>query len=164
MGVMDAISRILAALADSIGWLAGRTRPARLRGYADSTADLLNKTPAESPAHELLQLHLDDLVRRLVVAEQTALQRERDATGVILGLLMLGGFGYWTYDLATSRGWWSWFALLTGLSAFVGLVGLMTEMVGRHPETDGEVTTDLPGDTAEAVAPDATPGTQIAAD
>jgi len=136
---VEAIAKILAALADAIGWLAGRTRPARLRTYAEGTADLLNKTQDGSIAHQLLQLHLDDLAQRLVIAEQTTLQRQRDATGVVLGLLMLGGFGYWTYALAAAPRWWSWFAIATGLMAFIGLVGLTTEMAGRHPKPDDEL-------------------------
>ncbi len=132
---VDAAARLFGFLADALGWLAGRTRPARLRSLAEHTSDLIAKTPEGSAARPTLTRHLDDLAERLVTAERASLDRQRDASGIVVALVLLGGFGLLTWWAIGFDGWWRWFVVVpSAFLALVGFVGFFTELSGSKPE------------------------------
>lgn len=125
-----ALGTVFGVLADVLGWLAGRTRPARLRTLASQTAELLDKTPEGSNAYRSLRRHLDRLVHDLVTAEEAALVRQINISDSIGGLVLVAGAGYGTYALFVVDHWWRWFFFLTGIVAAAGLSNLSDALRG----------------------------------
>jgi hypothetical protein len=136
--IIAAMSEILLKLAPLVAMAlqlaAGRFGPSRIRSVVKANAELLEKLPADGEARTMLTKHIEYLTRRLVEIESRRFRRKRDATGVVLALVMVVGFGYWSYVLIESGTWW--WAVATGLGALVGLVGLVDEVQGKDEVAD----------------------------
>jgi hypothetical protein len=127
---------------------AGRFGTSRIRSVVRANAELLEKLPMDGDSRSILTKHIEYLTRRLVEIESRRFRRKRDATGVVLSIVMLAGFSYWSYVLIQT-GSWGW-ALLTGLGAVTGLVGLVEELQGKE-EAEAEQDVPDPADLEESV-------------
>jgi len=90
------------------------------------TADLeLFKLMEETdPGYKDLKNHIKSQVQKMIKKEEKKELVSGNWAQIFVGLLMAGGFGYWTYHIAT-RPTSNWWTILTGWMALAG-IGFLT--------------------------------------
>ncbi len=109
------------------------TKPMLRKGI---TADLeLFKLMEETdPGYEDLKNHIKRQVQKMIKEEEKKELVSGNWAQIFVGLLMAGGFGYWTYHIvkgSTPSGW----AILTGWMALAG-IGFLTGAFTKSSPTE----------------------------
>jgi len=113
-----------------------------LRRAITADLELLRLMKESDPAYQPLQAHITRQVKKMIEEEGeaeflAAIRRRLEAIfsrnwgQVIFGLLMAGGFGYWTYAIVTgpTSNWWT---ILTGWMALAG-IGFLFGATSERP-------------------------------
>jgi hypothetical protein len=143
----EVLLKVAPFVAMALQLVVGRFGASRIRGRIKANAELLEKLPVDGDARATLAKHIDFLTVRLVEVESRTFRRKRDAEGVALGLVMLVGFGYWSYVLIQADE--LWWALLTAFFATSGLLGLVDELRGKDEEAESTTGASAPEELAQ---------------
>jgi len=105
------------------------TRPL-LRKAITADLELFKLMEKTDPGYEDLKHHIKSQVQKMLKEEDKRELVSGNLAQISVGILMSGGFGYWTYHIikegATPNGW----AILTGWMAFAG-IGFLTKAFAK---------------------------------
>jgi hypothetical protein len=116
-------------------------RDPRWRSTLKADIELYNILDKDDPNREIIHHNISKVVRsryldvkKLGAEEELGAARPRfrvyNVSNLVLGIIFLGGFGYWTFALLADG--WNWWALITGFFAFGGLGNLMIAFDKRY--------------------------------
>lgn len=121
-----------------------RDRPIIPKSRATLRADLeiLKLLESTDENYQIVKANVDSSIRSIyqIRGKRTLRERSRvyDRAGLIVGIIFLGGFGWWTIYLVMGGSWWAILAILTGFFTLVGLVSIsnaFNEPRGEAPES-----------------------------
>jgi hypothetical protein len=97
-----------------------------LRKTIRADLELFKLMVEADPGYEELKNHIKNQVQVMIKGEEKKDIVSRNWLQFLIGLLMAGGFGYWTYYIFTSAAISDWWIILTGWMAFAGFGFLVT--------------------------------------
>jgi hypothetical protein len=121
----DAVATIVVGVLSTAAALAGIVRKPRLRDELKADLDLYNALPESSQGREALLSSIERRIQRLVDVDDLA---RMDPSGLAIGLVMIGGFGWLTYWAADRGGLWLLMAAAAALLGAIGFSGVVTSM------------------------------------
>lgn len=119
--IVGAIAGVALAIDKTRGALMGLFNSKPLKRKAISAdLELLKLMKENDPGYEELQNHIKDQVQTLIRHEEKKELVSGNWSQLIVGLLMCGGFGYWTYYIVNSPQISNWWTILTGWMTLAG--------------------------------------------
>jgi hypothetical protein len=103
--------------------------------------EMWEKLPSPSASRDELLAHVDRRVRQLIKDE---VEKRRDVSGMTIGAVMTGLFGWlgwWAWD---SGGAWRWFEVPIVFLLIVGVVGFFTSLRRSVRDEKGNVVKSQP--------------------
>jgi uncharacterized membrane protein len=159
---MDEVSKnIFGQIAAIVGGVAGvflalvKTRDAFinffnlkpfLRKSIKADLELLKLMEKTDPGYNELKNHIKNQIDEMI--------KKKEKTGIVsgnwgqilVGLLMAGGFGYWTYHISRNPDISNWWTILTVWMSFAGIGFLTSAFQKRSPGKANKTNTPLPND------------------
>jgi len=144
LGVVDwdVVAKVTSAIAGTAAVVtkvfADRSAAGRRRAEIKSDVELMNMLPLGNPSRELLDEHVRLSIERLVRRER---ERRRDASGVVLGLVLIVlGLVFARFAVNASAWWWLAAAPFGALGAY----GAMESGARRRRDERGHVIPEGP--------------------
>lgn len=105
-----------------------------LRKTVKADLELFKLMKETDPGYEELKNHIVNQVNIMIKGEEKKDIVSRNWLKFLIGLIMAGGFGYWSYSIFTDATVSNWWIILTGWMAFAGLGFLITAFNETLPD------------------------------
>jgi len=106
----------------------------KLRRNLRHDVETLKELPEGSSARTAMEEHVEWEIAQL---RGSAKDGRRDASGAVIGAIMLLGFGYLAVWLVQHDAWWSWFWIPSAILASIGIYGVAEGLTTKKRNAQG---------------------------